>query len=150
MIPFTINVAELRKAKQLGAEAGLPKSVKFGIMVETPAAALTVEEYCKEGIDFISFGSNDLTQLTLGLDRNNERMIKLFDEMHPAIRFQFRHVISICKKYGVKTSICGELPSNREDAVRFLVSLGISSVSVNIDAIDKVRGWISNIEAGYQ
>ena len=146
MLPFIINVEELRKARALAKEYGLPDTCKFGLMVETPAAALDIEEFCKEGIDFISFGSNDLTQLTLGLDRNNERLIKLFDEMHPAMRFQFRHVIGACKRYGVTSSICGELPSNREDAVRFLVGAGISSISVNIDAIEKVRGWVAAIE----
>ena len=146
MLPFIIYVDELRKARNLAKEYGLPDTCKFGIMVETPAAALDIEEFCKEGIDFISFGSNDLTQLTLGLDRNNERLIKLFDEMHPAMRFQFKHVISACNKYGVTSSICGELPSNREDAVRFLMDVGISSVSVNIDAIEKVRGWVASIE----
>jgi len=146
MLPFIINVDELRKARGLAREFGLPETCKFGLMVETPAAALNIEEFCKEGLDFISFGSNDLTQLTLGLDRDNERLIKLFDEMHPSMRFQFAHVIRTCKRYGVQTSICGELPSNREDAVKFLVETGISSLSVNIDAIEKVRGWIANIE----
>jgi pyruvate,water dikinase len=146
MLPFIINVEELRKARKLAREFGLPDSCKFGIMVETPAAALNAEEFCKEGIDFISFGSNDLTQLTLGLDRNNERLIKLFDEMHPSMQFQFKHAISACKRYGVTSSICGELPSNREDAVKFLIGAGISSVSVNIDAIEKVRGWVASIE----
>jgi len=146
MLPFIIYVEELRKARELAKQYGLPDTCKFGLMVETPAAALDIEEFCKEGIDFISFGSNDLTQLTLGLDRNNERLIKLFDEMHPAMRFQFRHVITACNKYGVTSSICGELPSNREDAVRFLMDAGITSVSVNIDAIEKVRGWVAAAE----
>jgi pyruvate,water dikinase len=145
MLPFIINVEELRKARELAREFGLPETCKFGIMVETPAAAINIEEFCKEGIDFISFGSNDLTQLTLGLDRNNERLIKLFDEMHPAMQFLFKHAISACKRYGVTTSICGELPSNREDAVRFLKEAGIDSMSVNIDAIDKVRGWLARM-----
>ena len=146
MLPFIINVDELRKARELAKEFGLPDTCKFGIMVETPAAALNAEEFCREGIDFVSFGSNDLTQLTLGLDRNNERLIRLFDEMHPSMQFQFKHVISSCKRYGVTTSICGELPSNREDAVKFLVGAGIDSLSVNIDAIEKVRGWLASLE----
>jgi phosphoenolpyruvate synthase/pyruvate phosphate dikinase len=61
------------------------------------------------------------------------------------MQFLFMYAISMCKKYGVTTSICGELPSNREDAVRFLKEAGIDSVSVNIDAIDKVRGWLANM-----
>ena len=146
MLPFVYDVSELIKAKSIAEEVGLPDSVKFGIMIETPSAALTIEEFCKEGIDFISFGSNDLTQTVLGVDRNNERLIKLFDEMHPSMLFLFKNVIKICKGFDVKTSICGELPSNRYEAVEFLVKAGIDSVSVNIDAIDKVIQWVSEIE----
>ncbi len=143
-LPFIIDVSELRKAKEIANGIGAPTN--FGIMVETPAAALTIEEFCKEGIAFASFGSNDLTQTTLGIDRNNENLIKIFDEMHFSMQFLFKHVIEICKKYNVESSICGELPSNRRDAVEFLVKTGINSLSVNIDAIDKVREWVSEIE----
>ncbi|NIM46940.1 MAG: phosphoenolpyruvate synthase [Candidatus Aenigmarchaeota archaeon] len=143
-LPFIIDVSELRKAKEIAKNMGAPTN--FGIMVETPAAALTIEEFCKEGIAFASFGSNDLTQTTLGIDRNNENLIKIFDEMHLSMQFLFKHVIDICKKYNVESSICGELPSNRKDAVEFLVKTGIDSLSVNIDAIDKVREWVAEIE----
>jgi pyruvate,water dikinase len=143
-LPFIINVSELRKAKEIAREVGA--SDNFGIMVEVPACALNIEEFCKEGIAFASFGSNDLTQTTLGIDRNNERLIKIFDEMHPSMQFQFKHVIETCNRYNVESSICGELPSNRKDAVEFLVKAGIKSISVNIDAIDKVREWVSETE----
>jgi len=146
MLPFVYDVSELKRAKEIAKDVGLPETAKFGIMIEVPSAALTVEKLCEEGIDFISFGSNDLTQLTLGLDRNNERLIKQFDEMHPGMQYLFKHVIKTCRKYGVQTSICGELPSNRYDAVEFLIRTGIDSVSVNLDAIDKVRGWVAQIE----
>jgi pyruvate,water dikinase len=143
-LPFIINVSELRRAKEIAEEMGAPTN--FGIMVEVPAAALTIEDFCKEGITFASFGSNDLTQTTLGIDRNEERLVNIFDEMHPSMQFLFKHVIETCKKYHVESSICGELPSNRKDAVEFLVKTGIDSLSVNIDAIDKVREWVSEIE----
>ena len=71
----------------------------------------------------------------------------MVDEIHGGMKFLFKHVIEVCKKYNVKTSICGEVPSNRKDAVEFLVKAGIDSVSVNIDAIDKVREWISQLES---
>jgi pyruvate,water dikinase len=144
-LPFIINVSELRKAKEIAKEMEAPDN--FGIMVEVPACALTIEDFCKEGIIFASFGSNDLTQTTLGLDRNNERLINIFDEMHPAMQFLFKHVIETCKKYKVESSICGELPSNRKDAVEFLIKAGIDSLSVNIDAIEKVREWASEAES---
>ena len=143
-LPFIINVSELRKAKEIAKEMGAPSN--FGIMVEVPACALTIEEFCKEGIVFASFGSNDLTQTTLGIDRNNERLISIFDEMHPSMQFLFKHVIEVCKKYKVESSICGELPSNRKDAVEFLIKANIDSLSVNLDALDKVREQASEIE----
>jgi pyruvate,water dikinase len=143
-LPFIINVSELRKSKEIAKEMGAPNN--FGIMVEVPACALTIEEFCKEGIAFASFGSNDLTQTTLGIDRNNERLISIFDEMHPSMQFLFKHVIEVCKKYKVESSICGELPSNREDAVNFLIKVGIDSLSVNLDAIEKVREQASKEE----
>jgi pyruvate,water dikinase len=144
-LPFIINISELKRAKEIAEEIEAPSN--FGIMVEVPACALNIEEFCKEGIAFASFGSNDLTQTTLGLDRNNERLITIFDEMHPSMQFQFKHVIETCKKYNVESSICGELPSNRRDAVEFLIKVGIDSLSVNIDALEKVREWASEIEA---
>jgi pyruvate,water dikinase len=143
-LPFIINVSELQKTKEIAKEMGAPTN--FGIMVEVPACALTIEDFCKEGIAFASFGSNDLTQTTLGLDRDNEKIMKLFDEMHPAMQFLFKYVIDVCNKYNVESSICGELPSNRKDAVEFLVKSGIRSLSVNIDAIDKVKEQVSELE----
>ena len=143
-LPFIINIDELRKAKEIAKEMDAPSN--FGIMVEVPACAINIEEFCKEGIAFASFGSNDLTQTTLGIDRNNERLISIFDEMHPSMQFLFKHVIEVCKKYKVESSICGELPSNREDAVDFLIKAGIDSLSVNLDAIEKVREQASKEE----
>jgi pyruvate,water dikinase len=143
-LPFIINVSELKRSREIAEEIGAPKN--FGIMVEVPACALTIEDFCKEGIAFASFGSNDLTQTTLGLDRDNERLATLFDEMHPSMQFLFKRVIETCKKYKVESSICGELPSNRRDAVEFLVKTGIDSISVNLDAIEKVREWASEAE----
>ncbi len=145
MLPFVINVSELRKAKELAKRFNLPGTVKFGIMVETPAAALTIEEFCREGIDFISFGSNDLSQLVLGVDRNNERLTNLFDEMHPAMLKLFEMVIKTCKKYNVETSICGEAASKPE-VVKKLLEFGIDSVSCNIDALDKIRQTVAEYE----
>jgi pyruvate, water dikinase len=143
-LPFIIRVDELRQAKQIAREMGAPDN--FGIMVEVPACALTIEDFCKEGIAFASFGSNDLTQTTLGIDRDNERLVKLFDEMHPAMQVLFKHVIETCNKYNVESSICGELPSNRSDAVEFLVKAGIRSLSINMDAIEKVKEQVALLE----
>lgn len=147
MIPFVIRAEEVKKAKEILREVGIEpgKDVEFGIMVETPAACWEIERICKEGISFVSFGTNDLTQTTLGIDRNNERIQKHFDEMHPAVIGELAMVIRACKRYHVKTSICGQAGS-RPEMVEFLVHQGIDSISVNIDAVDNVREIVAKTE----
>lgn len=146
MIPFIISAEEFRKAKEISEQVGLPKSVELGIMVELPGAALTIEEFCREGIAFASIGSNDLTQTTLGVDRNNAKISNLFDETQPAVMKLMENTIKTCSKYKVESSICGELPSNKPEIVEFLIKCGISSISVNVDAIEKVRMAIAEAE----
>jgi pyruvate,water dikinase len=107
-------------------------------MVETPAAILIIEELCKEGISFVSFGTNDLTQLILGIDRNNERLSRLSSVFHPAVLKSMKMVIEVCNRLGVETSICGESGSQSEMA-QILVRYGIKSISCNRDAIDLIR-----------
>jgi len=136
MVPFIVSVEEFKKAREIANE--IFPELKIGIMVETPAAALNIEEFCKAGIAFASIGSNDLTMLTLGADRNNERVAKIYDEFHPSVIKQIEHVIKVCNKYGIESSICGEAGSNPEFA-KILLKKGIKSISVNLDAINKVR-----------
>ena len=140
MLPFVQNVDEVKQAKKIAEECGLsPRNdVKFGVMVETPAACWIIDDLIEEGIDFVSFGTNDLTQLTLGLDRNNGKVQKWFSELHPAILKSVNHVIQACKQAHVHTGICGQAGSNPE-MVRHLVHFGIDSVSANIDAVEKIR-----------
>jgi pyruvate,water dikinase len=147
MIPFTQNVKEYLEAKKIAESVNLRphKDCFFGIMVETPGCALTIEEYIAAKIDFVSFGTNDLTQLTLGLDRNNDKIQKWFSEMHPSILKQIAHVISYCKPAKVRTSICGQAGSNPE-MVKELVKIGIDSISANIDAVDKIKETVYNTE----
>ncbi|MDP3640059.1 MAG: phosphoenolpyruvate synthase, partial [Nanoarchaeota archaeon] len=113
MLPFVIRAEEVKEAKKIMQEVGLEpcRAIDFGVMVETPAACWIIEELCREGLSFVSFGTNDLTQLTLGIDRNNENIAPLFDEMHPAVLGEIAKVIKTCKKYHVKTSICGQAGS---------------------------------------
>lgn len=146
MLPFVITVDELRRSREIAKEVGLPTDCKMGLMVETPAAALTIEDFCKEGIDFISFGTNDLSQLVLGVDRNNAKIARLFTETHSGVKKLVKYVIKVCKTYNVESSICGEAPSNLPEFVEFLVKCGIDSISVNIDAIDRVRMQVVKIE----
>jgi pyruvate,water dikinase len=146
MLPFVISVEEFRAAREIAKEIELPETVKIGIMVETPAAALTIQDFCKEGIDFVSFGTNDLSQLVLGVDRNNSKLASLFTETHPAVKKMIKYVIKVCKSYQVESSVCGEAPSNIPQFVEFLVRCGIDSISANIDAIDRVKNTVIRTE----
>ncbi len=137
MLPFVQSIEEVISAKKIAEEVGLQKEVDFGVMIETPASIWIIEDFIPY-IKFISFGTNDLTQLTLGLDRNNERVQKQFNELHPAILKSINRVIRKCKAAGVTTSVCGQAASNPE-MVKKLVWMGIDSVSANIDAVDKIR-----------
>ncbi|MCD6559388.1 MAG: phosphoenolpyruvate synthase [Palaeococcus sp.] len=140
MLPLVSHVEQLREAKRIAREVGLEpqKDIEFGVMIEVPAAALIIEELAKEGIDFISFGTNDLTQYTLAVDRNNELVAKLYDETHPAVMKLIEYVIEVSKKYGFETSICGQAGSDPKMA-RKLVRLGIDSISANPDAVELIR-----------
>ncbi|MBN2067926.1 MAG: phosphoenolpyruvate synthase [Candidatus Diapherotrites archaeon] len=141
MLAFVQSVEELEKAKEIAKEVGLKpesKGLQFGVMIETPGAVWTIDELIQEGIDFISFGTNDLTQLTLGIDRNNEKIQGLFTELHPAILRELHYVIRKCREHNVLTSICGQAASNPE-MVKHLVRFGIDSVSANIDAVEKIK-----------
>ncbi len=147
MLPLVQHPDELRQAKKIARQAGLKpqKNIEFGIMVETPAAALTIEDFIAEGIDFVSFGTNDLTQYTLAIDRNNENVADLYSESHPAVLKLIERVIVECNKAGVKTSICGQAGS-MPAIVEKLVELGITSVSANTDAVATVRETVARVE----
>lgn len=145
MLPFVITASEFRKAREIADEIGMGNNFNLGIMVETPACVFSIEEFCKEGIGFASFGTNDLTMLTLGVDRNNAKIAKLHSEFHPSVLYMLHHVIDICNKYNVESSICGESGSNPE-MVKLLVNWGIRSVSCNMDAVYKIREAVSLAE----
>ncbi|MBU4548305.1 MAG: phosphoenolpyruvate synthase, partial [Euryarchaeota archaeon] len=147
MIPLVQHPDELKEAKKIAEEVGLKpqKDIEFGIMVETPAAALIIEDFIDVGIDFVSFGTNDLTQYTLAIDRNNEHVAGLYSEGHPAVLKLIERVIRKCEAAGVKTSICGQAGSIPK-IVEKLVELGISSVSANTDAVNEVRRTVARSE----
>ncbi|MDM7940232.1 MAG: phosphoenolpyruvate synthase [Methanothrix sp.] len=146
MLPMVQHVSEFRKAKAIMVEEGLDlERIDVGIMVETPGAALTIEDFIEDGIDFVSFGTNDLTQYTLAVDRNNENVAGLYTELHPAILKLIEYVVERCNEAGVKTSICGQAGSYPEMAKR-LVEIGITSISANIDAVATVRETVARSE----
>jgi pyruvate,water dikinase len=148
MMPQIISVEEVRQTKKLAQGLKMPNNTKMGIMVETPAAVQIIEDICHEGISFMSFGTNDLTQYTLAIDRNNPDVQDLYSEMHPAVLRSISQVIQTCKHYGVETSICGQAGSH-EDMAAFLVKEGIDSISCNADAAYNVSVLVARLENDY-
>ncbi len=146
MLPLVQNVSEIKEAKSLMKELDIDlDKLDFGIMIETPASALIIEKIVDEGIDFVSFGTNDLTQYTLAVDRNNENVSSIYDERHEGVIKLIERVIKKCNKKDVETSICGQAGSY-PDVVERLVDLGISSVSANIDAVNEIRNTVAKTE----
>ncbi len=146
MLPLVQHPSELKRAKELMRECGIDlEKVDVGIMVEIPASALIIDDFIKEGLDFVSFGTNDLTQYTLAVDRNNELVADLYNELHPAVLKLIEYVIERCGKAGVVTSICGQAGS-RPEVARKLVAMGITSISANIDAVEAVREMVARTE----
>lgn len=148
MIPFVRTVEEFAEVKKLTEKSGLldDKEFKFWIMVEVPSAFFLIEKYCQMGIQGISIGSNDLTQLVLGLDRDNQVLAELFDERNEAVQECIKHVIEVCRKYNVTTSICGQAPSVYPEISEKLVSYGINSISVTPDMIETTRKLVASVE----
>ncbi len=144
MMPQVISVEEVRQVKKLLDELEI-KNLKLGVMIETPAAVQIIEELCKENIKFISFGTNDLTQYTLAIDRGNSEIQDLYDEMNPAVLRQLSSVIEVCKRYSVETSICGQAGS-RKEMVEFLVRNRIDSISVNADKAYEISLLVKQLE----
>ncbi|WP_226012330.1 phosphoenolpyruvate synthase [Halomicrobium salinisoli] len=146
MLPLVTDAEDVVRAKSLMAEAGIdPDKRTWGVMVETPASALGIEELCETGIDFASFGTNDLTQYTLAVDRNNERVAGRFDELHPAVLDLIERTIDVCNDHDVATSICGQAGSKPE-MVQFLVDEGVTSISANVDAVRDVQQEVKRVE----
>ncbi|MEF8900803.1 MAG: phosphoenolpyruvate synthase [Halovenus sp.] len=146
MFPLVNDREDVSRAKALLSEAGIdPEKRSWGVMIETPAAALSVDRMAEEGIDFASFGTNDLTQYTLAVDRNNEQVADRYDELHPAVLELIGETIERCRERGVDTSICGQAGSRTEMA-EFLVEEGITSISANIDAVRDVQHEVKRVE----
>jgi len=144
LLPQVINVEELVQVKAILKESNI-SNLKVGIMIETPAAVQQINDLCEEGIDFISFGTNDLTQYILAVDRGNSNVQELYDEMHPAILYQLGYVIRVCKRKNVETSICGQAGS-KKPMVKYLIEQGIDSISVNADVAKEISEFVKENE----
>jgi len=148
MVPFVRTVDELVKVKRIISASGLARSntFKLWMMVEIPSNVILLEDFIQVGIDGISIGSNDLTMLILGTDRDNETVAPEFDERNPAVTWALEHVIKTAAKHHITSSLCGQAASQYPDLVEKLVSWGITSVSVSPDAVDNTRRVIAQIE----
>ncbi|HEY5101760.1 MAG TPA: phosphoenolpyruvate synthase [Steroidobacteraceae bacterium] len=142
MVPFVRTLEEARQVSELLAANGLrrgPGGVKLIMMCELPTNALLADRYL-EYFDGMSIGSNDMTQLTLGLDRDSGIVAHLFDERDPAVKALISMAITACRKAGKYIGICGQGPSDHPDFAQWLVAQGIDSVSLNPDTV--VETWL--------
>jgi pyruvate,water dikinase len=149
MIPFVRTVKEMAGTVKIMEEEGLKRSDKFKLwmMCEVPSNVILLEQFIDVGIDGISIGSNDLTQLTLGIDRDSAKLAASFDERNEAVMLSIEKVVKTCKARGVTCSICGQAPSVYPEITEKLVEWGITSVSVSPDMIDVTRDIIAAAEA---
>jgi len=149
MLPFVRRIGELRAIKELLKSHGMhhTRDFKLWIMVEVPSTVFLIDQFCDEGIDGVSIGSNDLTQLILGIDRDNATLAEGFDERNQAVLRAIERVVRVCAKKGVTCSICGQAPSVYPDFAERLVDFGITSMSVNPDAVERTRRVVASAES---
>ena len=148
MLPFVRTVKELQEVKSIIASAGLYRSPSFKIwmMVEIPSNVILLEKFIEQGIDGVSIGSNDLTMLLLGTDRDNNEVAKEFNEQDDAVLWAIERVIKTAHKYKITSSLCGQAASVYPSLLKKLVGWGITSVSVSPDAIELTRSHIATFE----
>jgi pyruvate,water dikinase len=149
MIPFVRTVDELARTKKIMEAEGLKRSEDFKLwmMVEVPSNIFLIDKFLDVGIDGISIGSNDLTQLILGIDRDSEKLAETFDERNEAVLIALEKAITATQARGVTSSICGQAPSVYPELTEKLVQWGITSVSVSPDMIGTTREIIAKAEA---
>ncbi len=151
LLPMVSNIAEIVSAKGLIAQAVselIEEGVKIadyrlGVMIEVPAAVYQADLFCKH-VDFLSIGTNDLTQYLLAVDRNNPRVANLFDCLHPAVLQAILHVVKCAHDNGKRVSVCGEMAGDPAAAI-LLMAMGADSLSMNASSLPRVKWVMRNI-----
>lgn len=150
MVPFVRTLKVFRETVRIMREEGLEHrdcpDFQLWIMVEVPSTCFMIEEFCREGIDGVSFGTNDLTMLVLGVDRNDTSVQELYDERNLGVLRAIAYTMAVCKKHGVTTSICGQAPSVYPDYLEFMIRCGCTSISVNPDTVVSARRNVAMVE----
>ena len=149
MIPFVRTAWEVRDCLALVRHSSLAgdEDLRVWVMAEVPSVIWRLEEYARLGIAAVSIGSNDLTQLVLGVDRDNDRLARLYDERDPAVLAAIREIIARAHACGMTVSICGQAPSTYPEYAELLVDAGIDSISVVPDALEQTRRNVARAEA---
>ena len=148
MIPFVRTASEFRACRQLIDRSGVSADgrMQLWVMAEVPSVVTWLPEYVRLGVTGVSIGSNDLTQLVLGVDRDNEQLASLYDERDAAVLEVIREIIESCRALGITSSICGQAPSVYPEYAEQLVKWGIDSISVTPDALERTRHNIARAE----
>lgn len=148
MIPFVRTTGEMSACLKMITESGLRQGPDFKIwmMCEIPSNVILLEKFIALGIDGVSIGSNDLTQLTLGVDRDNQKLAATFDERDEAVVTSIQYVIETCRRRNITCSICGQAPSVYPEITEMMVRAGTTSVSVTPDVAISTRKLIASVE----
>jgi pyruvate,water dikinase len=149
MIPFCRSTNEADRVLEVMAENGLKRGengLEVYVMCEIPSNVILAKDFAKR-FDGFSIGSNDLTQLTLGVDRDSGELAGLFDEQDAAVEWMIDNVITAAHKAGAKVGLCGQAPSDHPEFAEFLVKCGIDSISVSPDSFIAVKTKVAAAEA---
>ena len=154
LIPMISDITEVDKAKRLIAQAMLElrranipydMNIKIGVMIEVPSAAILADRIARK-VDFVSIGTNDLTQYTMAVDRNNPKVANLYSPFHPSVLYLINMTVEACRKHGIPVNVCGEVAGDPL-ALPLLIGLGVDQLSMNPARIVDLCRLIKRIDS---